>query len=338
MTTENTAVTAAASSNASSNTNHKGATTMSNLAAKQAYVAGFKTGAIATATVANVIDAGLVVNLSENAPTTALCLGLNEAERKAVADKLSNGQVVTFEVTVVEANPEAIDSRGNIRTRLVTRITADEAAKLASVSLSNLKTGDAFVGKGDRLVKNDNGKTIGIIIRSDRNRGFLHANQVDGGSLALESMMAAGLPIKTTILYIDQASGKVQLTTKPASFVASLNRLSGMVGQTVSANIVSDRIYKGRVKVLVLGTIPAEVELAGVKLADGQAKIKVAVNDVNLVFGSTDVSIVASTGDGRGRLVSAARKANIRLRSQEVRNAMKGSGSGNSKGKGGKNN
>lgn len=311
-------------------------TNTSSFAAKQAFVAGFTKGQVVTATVAGSCNAGLTMNLAKDAPMTALCLGLSQSERDTVMASVTAGTNVSFSVEVVEADPRSTDSRGNIRARLVVRLARDEANKLANEAIASFKPGDSFVGSPVKLVENDNGVAIGVVLKNARARGFLHANQVDGGRDALASIMAAGVAVKTTVLNVDADNGRMALTTKPASFVANLTRLSTLVGQTVTANIVSDRMFKGRVKANVMG-VPADVELNSVKLAEGQVKIKVTVNNVNTQFGTADVTIVAGNCDGRSRLISESRKAARRAADQATRDGMKGSASGGGKGnKGGK--
>ena len=307
----------------------------SSFAAKQAFVAGFTKGQVVTATVVGSCNAGLTVNLTTDAPMTALCLGLSQSERDTVMASVTAGTSVSLAVEVVEADPRSTDAKGNIRARLVVRLSRDEANKLANDAIASFKPGDSFSGMPVKLVENDNGVAIGVVLKDGRARGFLHANQVDGGRSALASIMASGVAVKTTVLNVDSDNGRMALTTKPASFVANLTRLSILVGQTVTANIVSDRVYKGCVKANVMG-VPAEVELGDVKLADGQRSIKVTVNAVNTQFGTADVSIVASNCDGRSRLKNESRKAARRSADQELRNGMKGSSSGGKNNKGGK--
>ena len=310
-------------------------TNTSSLASKQAFVAGFAKGQIVTASVVGSNNAGLTVNLADNSPMTALCLGLSQSERDTVMASVTAGTLVSFAVEVVEADPRSTDAKGNIRARLVVRLSHSEANKLASDAIASFKPGDTFTGLPVKLVENDNGVAIGIVLKDARARGFLHANQVDGGRATLTSIMVAGVAVKTTVLNVDADNGRMALTTKPASFVINLLRLSTLVGQTVTANIMSDRVFKGRVKANVMG-VPAEVDLSDVKLADGQSKIKVAVNAVNTQFGTADVSIVAANSDGRSRIKNESHKSARRSADQELRNGMKGSSSGGKNNKGGK--
>ncbi len=335
----NTTTATAANVVASSNTVTQEMNTMntntSSFPAKQAFVASFTKGQVVTASVVGSCNAGLTMNLATDAPMTALCLGLSQSERDTVMASVAAGTNVTFDVEVVEADPRSTDSRGNPRARLVVRLSRAEANKLVHDAISSFKPGDSFVGSPVKLVENDNGVAIGVVLKDARARGFLHANQVDGGRAALAAIMASGIAVKTTVLNVDADNGRMALTTKSPAFVASLTRLSTLVGQTVTANIVNSRVFKGHVKVSVMG-VPAEVELGDVKLADGQVKIKVSVNSVNSQFGTADVTIVPANGDGRSRLIHDARMAARRSRDQEQRNSMKGSGNGGKNNKSGK--
>ena len=114
--------------------NTNAANTTSTLADRQAYVAGFAKGQIVTAIVVGSNNTGLTVNLADNSPVTALCLGLSQSERDTIMASVTAGTLVSFAVEVVEVDPRSTDANGNIRARLVVRLSHSEANKLASLS------------------------------------------------------------------------------------------------------------------------------------------------------------------------------------------------------------
>ena len=268
--------------------NTNAANTTSTLADRQAYVASFANGEDVLATVVDGNQHGLLVHLTDEPPMSALLIGMLPSEQQMVLDAVKNGVKVEINTTVVEANPHSVSKSGNIRARLVVRLSQNEIVKLRAFALANIKPGDTFIGKPGQLLTGDNGPW-GLPVQSGRVSGLLHVNATDGRMIALEELAGSNDSVELTVLDVDNARQRVALTNRSTEYVKAIHEMAANVGSTVEGCAVTG--VRGDVAFVKIGGLTARVANPGsVTVGDS---VNVVVDACDVQRGSWQVSLAS---------------------------------------------